>query len=86
MCSKRDLIIHLFFLHNRYSVFQSEARIFLGFSQIKPQNMLEIYLSKNIQKRNLHDLTNVWGQGVGRGYQNEKILKFVPFRLLKLLT
>ena len=30
------------FLHNRYSVFQSEARIFLGFSQIKTQNMLKL--------------------------------------------
>ena len=70
----------------RHSVFQPEDRICFSFAQIQPQNMLEIYLSKNIQKRKFHDLTNVWGQGVGRGYQNEKILKFVPFRLLKSLT
>ena len=28
----------------------------------------------------------MWGKGVGRRYQNEEILKFVPSRLLKSLT
>ena len=34
---------------------------------------------KNIQKSKFHDLTELWGQGVGRGYQNEETLKFAKF-------
>ena len=32
----------------KHSVFQSEARICISFSQFQPQNMLKICLSKNI--------------------------------------
>ena len=60
--------VHAFFKH---SVFQSEARICLSFSQIQPQNMLKICLSKNIQKNRFHEMSNVWEEGVGRRYQNE---------------
>ena len=53
--------------------------------QIQPQNMLKMFLSENILKSKFHDLTYAWGKGVGRGHQNEEILKFVPSRLLKSL-
>ena len=33
-------------------------------------------------KSKFHDLTGAWGEGVGRGYQNEEILKLVPSKLL----
>ena len=42
----------------KHSVFQSEARIWLSFSQIQSQNMLKICLSKNIEKSKFHDLTH----------------------------
>ena len=42
----------------KHGVFQSEARICLSFSQLEPQNMLKICLSKNIEKGKFHDLTN----------------------------
>ena len=48
--------------------------------------MLKICLSKNIQKGKFHVSTHVWGEGVGRGFQNEEILKFLPSRLLRLPT
>ena len=48
--------------------------------------MLKICLSKNTQKRKFHDFTHTLGEGVGRGYQNEEIVKFVHFRLLNLPT
>ena len=46
--------IHVFYKHG---VFQFEAQICLTFSQIQPQNMLKICLSKNTQKSKFHDLT-----------------------------
>ena len=48
--------------------------------------MLKIFIYKNIQMSNFYDMVQAWGEGVGIGYQNEEILKFVPSRLLKLLT
>ena len=48
--------------------------------------MLKICLSKNIQKGKFHVSTHVWGEGVGRGFQNEEILNSVPSRLLKSPT
>ena len=48
--------------------------------------MLKICLSENIQNSKFYDLTHAWVEGVGKGYQNEEILKFVPSRLLKSLT
>ena len=39
--------IHVLYKH---SAFQSVAQTCLVFSQIQPQNMLKIYLSKNIEK------------------------------------
>ena len=48
--------------------------------------MLKICLSKNTQKSKFHDFTHTLGEGVGRGYQNEEILKFVPSRLLNSPT
>ena len=49
-------------------------------------NMFEICLSKNIQKSKFHDLTHVLGRELAEGIKMKKILKFVPSRLLKLLT
>ena len=40
----------------KHSVFQSEARTSLSFSQIQPQNMLKVCLSKNIQKMSINIL------------------------------
>ena len=70
----------------KHSVFQSKARICLGFSQIQPQNMLKICLSKNIQKSKSHNLAHAWWREIGIGYQYEESLKFVPSRLLKSLV
>ena len=72
--------------HYMHSVFQPEARIFINFSKIQPKNMLKICLSRNIQKNKFHDLIHTWGDEVGRGYQNEEILKFLPSRLLQSLS
>ena len=47
--------IYMFFY--KHGVFQFEAQICLTFSQIQPQNMLKICLSKNTQKSKFHDLT-----------------------------
>ena len=58
----------------------------LDLSQIQPQKKIKICLSKNIQNSKFDGLTHAWGEGVGRGYQNKEILKFVPTRLLKSLT
>ena len=58
----------------------------LNLSQIQPQNMIKICLSKNIQNSKSHDMTHAWGKGVRTGFQNEKILRFVPSRLLESLT
>ena len=64
----------------------SEVRLcLLSFLLIQPQNMLNICLSKNIQKSKFHDVTHTWVDGLGKGYQNE-ILIFVPSILLKSLT
>ena len=60
----------MFFFY-KHSVFQPEAQICLSFSQTQPQNMLEICLSKNIQKNKFHDLTYARGELVGKGYQNK---------------
>ena len=49
-------------------------------------NILKICLFKNIEKSKFHDFTHAWGMGVGGGYRNEKILKFVTSTLLKSLT
>ena len=65
------------------SVFQSEAQICLSFSQIQPQNMLKVCLSKNIQKSKFHDLTYAEGSKLVKGFKMKKMLKFVPSRLLK---
>ena len=46
--------VHVFY---KYIVFQSEAK--LSFSQIHPQNMLKICLSKKIEKSKFHDFTHV---------------------------
>ena len=58
----------------KHSVFQSEARICLSFSQIEPQNMLKICLPTSE------------GSELVKGIKMKKILKSVPFRLLKSLT
>ena len=71
-----DRLITFFYKH---SVFQSEARICLSFSQSQPQMMLEISLSKNIDKRKFHNLTH-------EVIKMKKILIFVPSRLLIPLT
>ena len=64
--------LHLFYRHS-------------DFQSIQPQNTFEICLSKNNQTSNsLFDPR--LGEGVSRGYQNEKMLKFVTSRLVKLLT
>ena len=47
---------------------------------------LKLCVSRNIQKNKFHDLIHTWKDRVGRGYQNENILKFVPSALLKSLT
>ena len=69
------------FVFYKHSVFQSEARICLSFSQIEPQNMLKICLSKNIEKGKIHDL-NPWGlAGVSwkRVSQNEENFEICTF-------
>ena len=43
----------------KHSVFQSEAQTCLIFSQIQPQNMLKVCLSKNIEKSKFRDFTHV---------------------------
>ena len=48
--------------------------------------MLKLCLSENILKSRIHDLTHARGEGVGRGYQNEEILKFVLSKMLKSLS
>ena len=63
----------------KHSVYQSEARICLSFSQSQPQNILKIWLSKNIEMRKFHDLTHAWQRWVGRGYQNKENLKICTF-------
>ena len=42
-------------------------------------NMLNICLSKNVQKSKFHDLTHVLGETVGRGYQNEEKFEICTF-------
>ena len=37
-------------------------------------------------KRENFIIFDVWGKGLDSDYKNEKILKFVPFRLFKPLT
>ena len=69
--------VHVFFY--KHSVFQSEARICLNFSQIQPQNMLKICLAKNIEKRKFHHLTHAWRVWVGRGYHNEENFEICTF-------
>ena len=69
---RNSLIQLLYMLFYKHSVFQSEAPISLSFSQIQPQNMLKICLSKNIEKSKFHDLTYGWREGVGRGDQNKE--------------
>ena len=63
-CLKRPVLyrcqineLHFFYKH---SVFQSEARICISFSQIQPQNMPKICLFKNVQKTKFHDFTQYW--------------------------
>ena len=63
---ERFTMIYTCFFY-KHSIFQSEARICLSFSQIEPQNMLKICLSYNIQKSKFHDLTYVWAKWVGKG-------------------
>ena len=59
----------------------------LKFSQIQPQNMLKICLSKNIQKSKFNDYIPTPEESVlVKGIKMMKILKFVPSRLLKSLT
>ena len=40
--------------------------------------MLKICYLRTSEKGNFHDLTQAWGEGVCRGYQNEEIFKCVP--------
>ena len=75
-------IVYMFFL--KHSVFQSEARICLSFSEIQPQNMLKICLSKNIQKSKFHGLTYAWGEWVVKGYQNEENFEICTFYIAKI--
>ena len=74
--------LHVFFY--KHGVFQSEAQICLSFSQIQPQNMLKICLSKNTQKSKFHYLTHVLGETVGRGYQNEENFEICTFQIAKI--
>ena len=80
-----ELRLYIFCFY-KYSYCQSDAQICLDFPKIQPQNMLEICFSKNIQTKKFHALTHTLGEGLGRGYQNEEIFKFVPSRLLKSST
>ena len=63
----------------KHSVFQSEAQTCLIFSQIQPQNMPIMCLSKNIENIKFHDLTHVLGVWVGRGCQNEENIDICTF-------
>ena len=73
------------FFFNKHSVFQSEARICLSFSQIQPQNMLKICLSKKVERSKFHYLTHAGGRELAEGIKMKNILTFVPSRLLKSL-
>ena len=46
--------------------------------------MLEICLSKNIQKRKIHDFTYDWGEWGGIGYQNEDNFEICTFYIAKI--
>ena len=70
----------------KHGVFQSEARICLSFSQIQPQNMLKICLSKHIERANFIISPTLGGSELVEGIKMKKILRFVPSRLLKLST
>ena len=63
----------------KHSVFQSEAQICLSFSEIQPQNMLKLCLSKNIQKSKFHNLTYTWGEWVCKGSQNGENFEICTF-------
>ena len=63
----------------KHSVFQSEAQTCLIFSQIQPQNMLKVCLSKNIEKSKFRDFTHVLREWVGRGCQNEENIDICTF-------
>ena len=63
------------------SVFQSEVPIRLSFSQIEPQNMLKYAHLKTLKRANF--MKYAWREWVRKGSKMEKILTFVPSRLLK---
>ena len=79
---KECMRVHVFFY--KHSVFQSEARICLSFSQSLKLCLKYAYL-RTFKEDNFMFYSRL-GEGVGRGYQNEEILKCVPSRLLKSLT
>ena len=76
---------YMFFLY-KHSVFQSEARICLSFSQIELQNMLKICLSKNIQNNKFYNLTHALEERNGLEYHNEEIFELVPSSPSQLLN
>ena len=41
--------------------------------------MLKLCLSKHIEKSNSDDLTQSWGESVGRGYQKEENFELYTF-------
>ena len=89
ICMHNSLWTHFYdwyMFFYKHSVFQSEAGICLSFSQIQPQNMLKIAYLRKFKRVNFMVWPTLEGSELVMGIKMNKILKFLPSRLLKSLT